>query len=269
MPTPASSYLYHLTTQLFYQLANAFFWPVALALLALFAVTLIDLGALLAQIWRRRRQPRTDIAAVARALLAGLNTRADASTAASARNATSATNAANGANAINAAEAARATDALAHLDLSPALRRFWTRVRAQLDASGTSSDHLDLWLEDALQEEEMSVTSQLDLSRVLIRIGPMLGLAGTIIPLGPALESLLAGSMADMVSHLVIGFGAVVVGLVLSGISYFTTLVRERWMRRELKDLESLCELIMRGIKARAPRPTMVPHAPEAAYARV
>jgi hypothetical protein len=43
----------------------------------------------------------------------------------------------------------------------------------------------------------------------------------------------------------------VVVGLVLSGVSYFTTLVRERWMRRELKDLESLCELIMRGVKAR------------------
>jgi biopolymer transport protein ExbB/TolQ len=251
MPTSASSHLYHLTTQLFYQLSNAFFWPVAIALLALFAATLIDLGALLAQIWRRRRQPRTDIAAVARVLLAGLNTRA---------------------NAVHAADtpgAADDVDALAGLDLSPALRRFWTRVRAQLGASGTASEHLDLWLEDALQEEEMAVTSQLDLSRVLIRIGPMLGLAGTIIPLGPALESLLSGSMADMVSHLVIGFGAVVVGLVLSGISYFTTLVRERWMRRELKDLESLCELIMRGVKTRPSRPAAVPHAPEAAYARV
>lgn len=243
--------MYHFTTQLFYQLANAFFWPVAIALLALFAATLIDLGALLVQIWRRQRQVRTDMTAVAQLLLARAK--------------------------------AREVDALASLDPSPALRRFWTRVRPRLieaeaeageGGEASAHEHIDLWLEDALQEEELAVTSRLDLSRVLIRIGPMLGLAGTIIPLGPALESLLAGSMADMVGHLVIGFGAVVVGLVLSGVSYFTTLVRERWMRRELKDLETLCELIMRGIKAaeqsmKAAEQSTKTATQESAYARV
>lgn len=219
------SSLYHATTQLFYQLANAFFWPVAAALLVLFALSIVDLGALIAQAWRRRSQPHTDTLAVARVLLQGLDAR-------------------------------DGRDPLEGFELSPVIRRFWTRVRSYLEvtaASGRRDDleHLDLWLDEAFQEEEMAVTSQLDLGRVLIRIGPMLGLAGTIIPLGPALESLLGGNMADMVGHLVIGFGAVVVGLVMSGIAYFTTLVRERWMRRELKNLESLCELIMRGIRAR------------------
>lgn len=223
--------LYHATTQLFYQLSNAFFWPVAIALLVLFALSLVDLGALIAQAWRRRSQARTETMALARRLLDGLDAR-------------------------------DGRDPLAGVELSPVLRRFWTRVRAHIDAtsSGRAADreHLDLWLDDALQEEEIAVTGQLDLSRVLIRIGPMLGLAGTIIPLGPALESLLGGNMADMVGHLVIGFGAVVVGLVMSGIAYFTTLVRERWMRRELKDLETLCELIMRGVRAARRRPETV-----------
>lgn len=55
---------------------------------------------------------------------------------------------------------------------------------------------MDIWLEETLQQEEIEVTSRLDRSRALVRIGPMLGLAGTIIPLGPALQALLGGDMA-------------------------------------------------------------------------
>lgn len=208
--------MYEFTARLFFQLANAFFWPVAIALLALFAVAILDLGALIVQAWRRARQPKTDLDAVARALLSGF------------RKASSA-------------------DVLAGLSVSPALDRFWRRVHAHLEVS---SEHLDLWLEEALQQEEITTTSKLDTSRALIRIGPMLGLAGTIIPLGPALQSLLGGNMAEMVNHLVIGFGAVVVGLMMSGLAYVSTLVRERWTRADLKEMENLCEFVMRGVRS-------------------
>lgn len=77
----------------------------------------------------------------------------------------------------------------------------------------------------------------------------MLGLAGTIIPLGPALQALLGGDIATMIDHLVVGFGAVVCGLVLSGVAYYITLVRERWARIDVKDMEDLCELVMRALK--------------------
>ena len=60
--------LYQLTVTLFYQLANAFFWPVAVALLALLAITLIDLGGLFFTFWRKRRESRSDLPAIARAL---------------------------------------------------------------------------------------------------------------------------------------------------------------------------------------------------------
>jgi len=51
--------LYTGTTQIFYEIANAFFWPVAIALLCLLAFALADLGALLAQVWSitAKRQP--------------------------------------------------------------------------------------------------------------------------------------------------------------------------------------------------------------------
>ena len=213
--------LYTATTRLFYQLSIAFFWPVAIALLLLLVYSLADLGALFVQMWRNRKRATTDLAAVARAVLAGVREYDD-----------------------------ELLPDLSAAPMSPSLRRFYDRLRSRLLELG-SWEHIDIWLEETLQREEIEVTSRLDRSRAFIRIGPMLGLAGTIIPLGPALQSLLNGNMGEMVNHLVIGFGAVVVGLMMSGVSYFITLVRERWARVELKEMENLCELLMRGLNRR------------------
>ncbi|NJM53518.1 MAG: hypothetical protein HC846_09105 [Blastocatellia bacterium] len=128
------------------------------------------------------------------------------------------------------------------------LARFWNRVESKLLQLETTND-IDIWLDEALRNEENDIKTKLDRSLAMVRIGPMLGLAGTIIPLGPALKSLLSGNMAGMVDHLVVGFGAVVCGLVLSGIAYVVTLVRERWARDEIKEMEDLCELLMRNIE--------------------
>ena len=219
------SELYRIVTNVFYQLSLVFFWPVAIGLLGLFAVCLTDLGALFYQMWRRQREKATNLPAVAKSIARGLR-------------------------------GFRRGEPLVceAVDMSPALERFWGRLRTRLEQLG-SDEHLDIWLEETLQHEEIHATSKLDRSRAFIRIGPMLGLAGTIIPLGPALQSLLTGDMAGMVSHLVVGFGAVVVGLMLSGLAYFITLVRERWTRVELKEMENLCELVLRAMKERSPAP--------------
>jgi biopolymer transport protein ExbB/TolQ len=197
--------------QLFYHLANAFFWPVAVALLLLLAYALFDLGVLATTGWRRRCARRTDVRDLARALQA---------------------------------------NTLDHATLSPTLAAFWRRVQTRIDEVGSEAD-LDIWLGEVLRREEIEVASQLDRGRALVRIGPMLGLCGTIIPLGPALQSLLGGDMAGMVGHLVVGFGAVVCGLVMSGIAYFSTLVRERWTRLDIKEMEDLCDLVIRQLERR------------------
>lgn len=218
-------------TEIFYRLSTAFFWPVALALLVLFVLSLADLGGLIVQSRRRAVAPRSDLPALANALAASL------------------------------ADGTRAHLDVASLSssLSPSLARFWCMLEERL-ARLDSLEHLDLWLDETLQREEMRVANRLDLTRTLVRIAPMLGLAGTIIPLGPALQSLLAGDMAGMVNHLVIGFGAVVCGLVLGGIAYVLTLTRERWARTDLKEMENLCELVLRAMPGQA-APAAHPHA--------
>jgi len=210
--------LYDFLVQLFYQLANAFFYPIAFALLVLFAYSLIDLGALFYAIWRRRKQTEVDISALAKILAHYLKSDI------------------------------RQTELPKNAVFNSSLARFWNRVESKLLQLDTIAD-VDIWLDEALRNEENDIKTKLDRSLAMVRIGPMLGLAGTIIPLGPALKSLLSGNMAGMVDHLVVGFGAVVCGLVLSGIAYVVTLVRERWARNEIKEMEDLCELLMRNIE--------------------
>lgn len=212
---------YETAVSVFSQLANLFFWPVAVSLAFLFVWSVADLGRLLYQAWSRRRSPKTDIAGLAEVLRTHDRRRETAA-------------------------------------LSPSLRRFAGLVRTR--AEMFDDDDLDLWLEEALQSEELAITAQLDRSRAFVRLGPMLGLAGTIIPLGPALQSLLGGEMGAMVNHLVVGFGAVVCGLVLSGVAYAVTLVRERWARIDLKEMENYCELVMRA-RRRAATKERVAHA--------
>lgn len=58
-----------------------------------------------------------------------------------------------------------------------------------------------------------------------------------------------ATALAVPGDNLVVGFGAVVCGLVLSGVASYFTLVRERCARIDIKDMEDLCELLMRAVK--------------------
>jgi biopolymer transport protein ExbB/TolQ len=72
----------------------------------------------------------------------------------------------------------------------------------------------------------------------LTRIGPMLGLLGTLIPLGPALAGLGSGNVQQLSGGLVVAFAATVVGLVAACMSYGIGLVRRSWSERDMDDLD-------------------------------
>jgi len=73
-----------------------------------------------------------------------------------------------------------------------------------------------------------------------IRVAPMLGLMGTLIPLGPALMNLSAGDIGGMAEQLAIAFGTTVLGLFIGGVAYGQWLVRRQWYARDLADIEFL-----------------------------
>lgn len=71
-----------------------------------------------------------------------------------------------------------------------------------------------------------------------VRLGPVLGLAGTLIPLGPALVALSSGDVATLSSKLVVAFSTTVVGLFIGGVSFAIYSIRRSWYMKELSDIE-------------------------------
>jgi biopolymer transport protein ExbB/TolQ len=89
---------------------------------------------------------------------------------------------------------------------------------------------------------DLEIETSAALSRLtwMTRIAPMLGLMGTLIPLGPALTGLASGDLATLSSNLVVAFTATVVGVLLGCCSYTMNLVRKNWYQSDLSTLEHL-----------------------------
>lgn len=90
----------------------------------------------------------------------------------------------------------------------------------------------------ALADAEFQASKRLERTRVLVRVGPILGLMGTLIPISPALVALAQGDVQTLSNNLVIAFSTTVVGLLIGGLAYLTTTLRDRYYQQDVVDLE-------------------------------
>ncbi len=119
-----------------------------------------------------------------------------------------------------------------------------------------NSPILEAAVERRLQEAELGLVKSLDKIRFIIRVAPALGLMGTLIPMGISLSALAQGDMPKMAGSMVTAFTTVVVGLALSVSAYVMSLVREKWVRADMREMEYLteCALQERKVSHEVPR---------------
>lgn len=110
----------------------------------------------------------------------------------------------------------------------------------QIIDNGSNSAKIDLLLSEYEIEADKEVAS----SKVLTKMGPILGLMGTLIPMGPALVGLASGDIASMAYNMQVAFATTVVGLVVSAIGFITQQIKERWAVKNLTMLEYLAEVV-------------------------
>ena len=91
-----------------------------------------------------------------------------------------------------------------------------------------------------LTELEALATKRMEFARIATRIAPMLGLVATMIPMGPALQSLAEGQLAEMSRGLMVAFSAVILALIAASITYWAVNVRRRWLAEELLEIQAL-----------------------------
>lgn len=95
-----------------------------------------------------------------------------------------------------------------------------------------------------LQEYEFYTVKRLERTRILTRIGPVLGLMGALIPLAPALRGLAEGDVTSLAGNLELAFSVAVLGLFVGGLAYAVSLVRDRIYSQDISDLEYLLEIL-------------------------
>ena len=95
-----------------------------------------------------------------------------------------------------------------------------------------------------LTDFELDADKDLAISKTLTKMGPMLGLMGTLIPMGPALVGLSTGDIASMAYNMQVAFATTVVGLFSSAIGFITQQIKQRWYLQDMNNLEFFAELL-------------------------
>lgn len=80
-----------------------------------------------------------------------------------------------------------------------------------------------------LKRFESYAGKRLERSELLSRCGPILGLMGTLIPLGPGLTALGDGNIAILATALSVAFDTTVAGLLVGLVAFVISRIRQRW----------------------------------------
>lgn len=91
---------------------------------------------------------------------------------------------------------------------------------------------------------EIEADKDLATSKTLTKLGPILGLMGTLIPMGPALVGLSTGDIGSMAYNMQVAFATTVIGLVAGAVGFLTQQVKQRWYLQDMTNLECLVEVL-------------------------
>jgi biopolymer transport protein ExbB/TolQ len=91
---------------------------------------------------------------------------------------------------------------------------------------------------------ENDAEKDISLSKLLAKMGPVLGLIGTLIAMSPALVGLSTGDIAGMAYNMQVVFATTVVGLVVSAIGLVTLQFKQRWYAKDVNQLDYVSRII-------------------------
>ncbi len=91
---------------------------------------------------------------------------------------------------------------------------------------------------------EIIADKELGRSKLLVKLGPMLGLMGTLIPMGPALVGLATGDISSMASNMQVAFATTVIGIIIGAIGFVTLQVKQRWVADDMNILDYVSEKV-------------------------
>ena len=101
---------------------------------------------------------------------------------------------------------------------------------------------------ELISSEETRLIKSTNKTDILVRLGPILGLLGTLIPLGPGLAALGSGDITTLAESLTIAFDTTVTGLAVGGIGYLISKFKKQWYEADLIEVETLAEVELESL---------------------
>ncbi|HEX2070515.1 MAG TPA: MotA/TolQ/ExbB proton channel family protein [Thermoleophilaceae bacterium] len=188
-----------------FDVADALRYPVLIAAMLAVVVVVVELGALLAELRKRRRRGLSRLEQGLDGIRAAL-AKGDSATALSL--------------ARGLGYNQSMTEALAAI----------VEQRGKPDAPDRIAKRM--------AEYDYRSMRRLERTRILVRMGPALGLMGTLIPLSPALAALAEGDVQRLTEDLRVAFSVTVAGLLVGMIAFAISLVRDRLYAQDYSDVE-------------------------------
>lgn len=189
--------------------------PVLVILLVIVIITIISLGGLIAEYTSRKKVPVGTI----RDLIYEIN-------------------------------AAESQEKLKSVISNAKIPKAQKKVLSEIASSESLGDSSREALARKLFEyEEEKTLNSLQKTDIITRIGPTLGLMGTLIPMGPGLAALGAGDINTLASSLTVAFNTTIVGIGSGALCYVIGKIRSGWYDRYLSDLDALIDAVLDYMK--------------------
>lgn len=108
-----------------------------------------------------------------------------------------------------------------------------------------SREPSEAYSEYLISNFETEADKDLSVSKILAKIGPVLGLIGTLIAMSPALVNLSSGDVSGMAYNMQIVFATTVIGLVVSMAGLITLQFKQRWYSQESNHLFFISQILI------------------------
>lgn len=102
----------------------------------------------------------------------------------------------------------------------------------------------DAYSDFMISNFENEAAKDLALSKMLAKMGPVLGLIGTLIAMSPALVGLSTGDISGMAYNMQVVFATTVVGLVVSAVGLVTLQTKQRWYAKDVNNLDYVSRIL-------------------------
>ena len=141
---------------------------------------------------------------------------------------------------------AASVDALQGVIEGAAIPKSQKKVLTEIASSSSLDNNTREALARKLVEyEEEKIDKTLQKTDIITRVGPTLGLMGTLIPMGPGLAALGAGDVNTLAQSLTVAFNTTIVGIGSGALCYVVGKIRSSWYDRYLSDLDALSDAVL------------------------